>query len=56
VAGVIASADIPTMIANFWFLPHHLLREKVVPDEELAGLEASLPGSPGNGKDGLNEE
>lgn len=56
VAAVIASAVIPTMIANFWFLPHHLLRERVVPDEELPGLESPPEGTPGNGKGGLNEE
>ncbi len=56
VAAVIASAVIPTMIANFWFLPHHLLRERVVPDEELPGLESPPGGAPGNGKGGLNEE
>jgi glutathione-regulated potassium-efflux system ancillary protein KefC len=34
VAAVIASAVIPTMIANFAFLPHHLLREAPIADEE----------------------
>jgi len=27
VAAVIASAVVPTLIANIWFLPHHLLRK-----------------------------
>lgn len=56
VAAVIASAVIPTMIANFWFLPRHLLRDRVVPDEELPGLESPAGDFPGNGKGGLNEE
>ncbi|MGD0094040.1 MAG: cation:proton antiporter [Planctomycetota bacterium] len=39
VAAVIASAVVPTMIANFAFLPKHLLQEAPVPDDELPQLE-----------------
>jgi glutathione-regulated potassium-efflux system ancillary protein KefC len=40
VAAVIASAVIPTMIANAFFLPRHLLAEAPVADEELPQLDA----------------
>jgi len=39
VATVIASAVVPTMIANFAFLPKHLLKEAPVPDDEIPQLE-----------------
>src|SRR5258708_33714804 len=32
VAAVIASAVVPTLIANIWFLPHHLLPKAEEPD------------------------
>lgn len=45
VAAVIASAVVPTMIANFFFLPHHLLRSISMLDEEEGGenLEENPP-------------
>lgn len=39
VAAVIASAVVPTMIASFAFLPHHLLPHRPLADEELPQLE-----------------
>jgi Kef-type K+ transport system membrane component KefB len=36
VAAVIASAVVPTLIANIWFLPHHLLRKVDEAEEESA--------------------
>ncbi len=39
VAAVIASAVVPTMIANFFFLPRHLLKQAPTADEELPELE-----------------
>ena len=55
VAAVIASAVIPTLIANFAFLPRHLLREIAMLDEEdsirhLDGAEASVAEDNGNGR------
>jgi len=38
VAAVIASAVVPTLIANIWFLPHHLLPKA---DEADAGQAVS---------------
>jgi glutathione-regulated potassium-efflux system ancillary protein KefC len=35
VAGVVASAVVPTLIANAFFLPHHLLPREELPQEEL---------------------
>jgi Kef-type K+ transport system membrane component KefB len=56
VAGVIASAVIPTMIANFFFLPRHLLQETPIPDEELSRLESLPSGSSGRERNGLMDE
>ena len=42
VAAVIASAVIPTAIANAFFLPRHLLPAAPVADEELPQLEAAF--------------
>jgi len=47
VAAVIASAVIPTVVANIFFLPHHLLREVSMLDEEegvahIQGATASV--------------
>jgi hypothetical protein len=53
---VIASAVIPTMIANIFFLPRHLLVEPPIPDEELSRLE-TLPSGITNGeRNGLKDE
>jgi len=49
VAVVIGSAVIPTMIANFAFLPHHLLPGKPLADEELPQLEEASWDEPENG-------
>jgi uncharacterized membrane protein len=43
VAAVIGSAVIPTLIANAFFMPHHLLRRRAV---ELAPEEARAAGKP----------
>ena len=56
VAVVIASAVVPTMIANFVFLPRHLLREVSMLDEEegvehVNGATASVAEENGNGRD-----
>jgi glutathione-regulated potassium-efflux system ancillary protein KefC len=55
VAAVIGSAVVPTIIANAWFLPRHLLaREEEV---EIIGLGRPVePGSPETGEEGLEEE
>jgi len=39
VAGVIGSAVVPTLIANAFFLPHHLLPQPAGDDEALAIAE-----------------
>jgi len=39
VAGVIGSAVIPTLIANAFYLPHHLLPQPAGDDEALAIAE-----------------
>ena len=39
VAVVIASAVIPTLIANKFFLPEHLLVKPIAEEEEIAELE-----------------
>ena len=39
VAVVIASAVIPTLIANKFFLPEHLLVKPISEEEEIAELE-----------------
>jgi hypothetical protein len=56
VATVIASAVVPTMIANAFFLPRHLLPAAPVADEEIPQLEGALAGSPSNISDGLEDE
>ena len=56
VAAVIASAIIPTMIANAVFLPRHLLPEAPVADEEIPQLEGAIAGSPSKPTDGLEDE
>src|SRR6266852_95289 len=53
VAAVIASAVIPTMIANAFFLPRHLLPETPMADDEIPQLETALAGSPAKPSDGL---
>ncbi len=45
VAAVIASALIPTMIANAAFLPRHLLPDAPIADEEIPQLEAAFAGT-----------
>ncbi|MGD0382972.1 MAG: hypothetical protein ABSA77_05580, partial [Thermoguttaceae bacterium] len=45
VASVIASAVIPTMIANAVFLPRHLLPGAPIADDEIPQLEAALAGA-----------
>lgn len=57
VAVVIGSAVIPTMIANFAFLPRHLLPRKPLADEELPQLEQASWEEPADGTmPGPNEE
>lgn len=57
VAVVIGSAVIPTMIANYAFLPQHLLPQKPMGDEELSQLEDASWQENGNGSTpGLGEE
>jgi Kef-type K+ transport system membrane component KefB len=56
VAVVIASAVIPTIVANVAFLPKHLLTKITVLDEEESvdreeGAEAAIPEDDGNGRD-----
>ncbi|HOV59975.1 MAG TPA: hypothetical protein PK349_02800, partial [Candidatus Hydrogenedentes bacterium] len=54
VATVIASAVVPTMIANFFFLPKHLLPRA---NEDFADLmEKNGDPPPGNGEEGLASE
>lgn len=48
VAAVIGSAVVPTMIANFSFLPRHLLPKKPLADEELPQLEQASWDEPEN--------
>jgi len=43
VAVVIGSAVVPTLIANFAFLPRHLLAKAAVLDEEISRLDEALP-------------
>ena len=56
VAGVIASAVIPTMIANAFFLPRHLLPAAPIVDEEIPQLETAPPGQAASPSDGLESE
>jgi glutathione-regulated potassium-efflux system ancillary protein KefC len=43
VATVIGSAVVPTMIANSWFLPKHLLPKKTDEEPESGGTVVSIP-------------
>jgi Kef-type K+ transport system membrane component KefB len=57
VAVVIASAVVPTMVANFVFLPRHLLAKVSMLDEEegvgrVEGATASIAEENGDGEDG----
>ena len=54
-AGVIASAVIPPMIANFFILHRHLLQTPI-PDEELSRLESLPIGSSDSDRNGLKGE
>jgi glutathione-regulated potassium-efflux system ancillary protein KefC len=56
VAAVIASAVIPTMIANAFFLPRHLLLESPLGDEEILQWETAPAGSLSRPTDGLEDE
>jgi len=56
VAAVIASAVIPTMVANAVFLPRHLLPGVPLADEEIPQLEAPSAGMAMDGSNGLAEE
>ncbi len=56
VATVIASAVIPTMIANAAFLPRHLLPGVPLADEELPQLEAASAGLAADSSNGLADE
>jgi glutathione-regulated potassium-efflux system ancillary protein KefC len=56
VAAVIASAVIPTMIANFVFLPHHLLHEVPMADEELPQLDGVEDGGEEESINGFGDE
>jgi hypothetical protein len=40
VAGVVASAVVPTLIANAFFLPHHLLPREETEQADVSGLAA----------------
>ncbi|MBN2577992.1 MAG: cation:proton antiporter [Pirellulales bacterium] len=56
VATVIASAVVPTMIANFFFLPRHLLAETTVADEELPQLEGAAENGDAESMNGVEDE
>ena len=56
VIAVIASAVIPTIIANSAFLPRHLLPSKRSEELEMIGLAPGDPDMEGRPEDGLNEE
>jgi Kef-type K+ transport system membrane component KefB len=56
VAAVIASAVIPTMIANAVFLPRHLLPQVPMADEEIPQLEGARAGAPADSSGGLEDE
>jgi glutathione-regulated potassium-efflux system ancillary protein KefC len=56
VAAVIASAVVPTMIANAFFLPRHLLPQTPAGDEEIPQLETAQTGAPSRPSDGLESE
>src|SRR6266702_1504454 len=46
VAAVIASAVVPTLIANIWFLPHHLLKVDEVEEGQAASGQPSASRTP----------
>lgn len=58
VIAVIASAVIPTVIANLAFLPRHLLPREPTEELEMLGLEKrrDKPSKPEIEEDGLDEE
>ena len=56
VATVIASAVIPTMIANLVFLPRHLLPAAPLANEEIAAWEAASAGVVLDDSNGLGDE
>ncbi len=56
VATVIASAVIPTLIANLVFLPRHLLPAAPLASEEIAALQAASAGIDVDDSDGLADE
>jgi glutathione-regulated potassium-efflux system ancillary protein KefC len=56
VAAVIASAVIPTMIANMAFLPRHLLGVVPLADEEMAQLDEAAAGTSADSSNGLEDE
>jgi hypothetical protein len=43
VAAVVASAVVPTLIANAFFLPRHLLKPKIEEEPTATGTPADLP-------------
>jgi len=52
VAVVIASAVVPTLIANFAFLPRYLLARAHVPDGEISRLDEGVPGTDADAENG----
>ena len=56
VAAVIASAVIPTMIANAVFLPRHLLPNVPLADDEIPQLEADSAGMAMDYSNGIADE
>lgn len=56
VAAVIASAVVPTMVANALFLPRHLLPALRVAEEDLPEFQASPPEAAMEMADGLADE
>jgi hypothetical protein len=45
VATVIGSAVVPTLIANAFFLPRHLLRDQELPDEAAPEVVPNIKGA-----------
>jgi Kef-type K+ transport system membrane component KefB len=56
VLAVIASAVVPTIIANAAFLPRHLLPGESTEEVEMIGLGRAKPTEPEIEQDGLDEE
>jgi Kef-type K+ transport system membrane component KefB len=56
VAVVIASAVVPTVIANAVYLPRHFLPPAPKAGEEIRPEEVSVDGAEGNSSDGLGDE